>query len=185
MLKFSYVGDYNKDVNSGLQGQQFRNLIGVCFLIEPPFKSSPNDRMLPSFRRGAIYLLESIHGSWNRYFYFYFWEALGFEATLPQLCTFPHGFTRTNTCPIETSNGICLGCDVCECHAKFQIDGESFAHMDQQKTCLGYVAPKPQWWQMSSFGSWAGSIVHKLRPHSHVRINPKIANFANPKLFTW
>ena len=27
---------------------------GVGFLIEPPLKSSPNDKMLPSIKRGAI-----------------------------------------------------------------------------------------------------------------------------------
>jgi hypothetical protein len=27
---------------------------------------------------------------------------------------------------------------------------DSFAHRDQQKICLGYVAPKPRRWQMSS-----------------------------------
>ena len=53
-MKFRYVGDYNKSVNSGLEGQQFRNKIGVGVLIEPP-----NDKMLPSFKRGAISLLKS------------------------------------------------------------------------------------------------------------------------------
>ena len=29
--------------------------------IEPPLKSSPHDKMLPSFKRGAIYLPKSVH----------------------------------------------------------------------------------------------------------------------------
>ena len=35
--------------------------LGLVFLIEPPLKSSLNDQMLPSFKRGAIYLLKSTH----------------------------------------------------------------------------------------------------------------------------
>ena len=51
------------NVNSGLEGQHFKNQIEVGFPIEPPLKSSPNDKMLSSFNRGAIYLLKSNHTS--------------------------------------------------------------------------------------------------------------------------
>ena len=60
---FCYVGDYNKNVNSGFEEKQFRNCIRVDFAIEPPLKSSQNDKMLPSFKRGTIYLLKSAHKS--------------------------------------------------------------------------------------------------------------------------
>jgi hypothetical protein len=56
---------------------------------------------------------------------------------------------------------------------------------DQRKTCLGYVAPKPQRWQMSSFGSWVDSIVNQLRAHSHIWIYPKIIHFVESKSSTW
>ena len=94
----------------------------------------------------------------------------------------PHRFTPTNTCPIKNSNGKCLGYVAFECHAYFHNTWESFVHKDQQRTCLGYVAPKPQRWQMSNFGWKTSFIVNKLRPHSHIWINPKIANFFESKL---
>ena len=97
----------------------------------------------------------------------------------------PHGFTPTNTCPIKNSKGRCLGYVAFECHANFQINWESFAHRDQQKTCLEYAAPKPRKWQMSRFGSWTAFIVHQLRAHSHIWTNPKIANSIESKLDTW
>ena len=43
--------------------------------------------MLPSFKTGATYLLKLAHNSWNHYFVI-FWEALQFEATVPQLRTY-------------------------------------------------------------------------------------------------
>ena len=36
----------------------------------------------------------------------------------------------------------CLGYVVFECHANSHINWESFAHRDQQKTCLRYATPK-------------------------------------------
>jgi hypothetical protein len=56
-LKFSYVAYYNRNVNSGFGGQHFRNEMGVALLIEPPLKSSPNDKMLPLFKRGGALCL--------------------------------------------------------------------------------------------------------------------------------
>ena len=44
MLELCYIGDYNRIVDSGLEGQQFRNEIRVGFFIEPPLKSSPEER---------------------------------------------------------------------------------------------------------------------------------------------
>ena len=56
-------------------------------MIEPPPKSPPNDKVLASFMRGAIYLLKSTHKSWKHCFVT-LWEALQIEATKPQLHTF-------------------------------------------------------------------------------------------------
>ena len=61
---------------------------------------------------------------------------------MPKLPTFPHGFTPTNTCLTKNFNGRCLGYVAFECHAHFHINWVSFAHRDQQKTCLKYDAPK-------------------------------------------
>ena len=124
--------DYNRNVNSGLEGQHFRNYIGVGIFITTPLKSSPNDKMLPSFKEGAIYLLKLAHKSWKPLFCdflgsFAIW---GDDASVAHL---PHGFTPTNTCPTINSNNTCLGYDVFECHANFQNNWESFAHREQQK----------------------------------------------------
>ena len=88
-LKFCYVGCYNRNINSDLEGQQFRYSTAIDFLSEPPLKSSPNvKKWLPSFKRGATYLLRPTHKPWSHYFVNFLWEALQFEATMPQLCTF-------------------------------------------------------------------------------------------------
>ena len=55
MLKLNYVGDYNMNVNSGIEGHHSRNYIMVGFFIKHPLKSPPNDKMLP---RGAIYFTQ-------------------------------------------------------------------------------------------------------------------------------
>ena len=47
----------------------------------------------------------------------------------------------------------CLGYVVFECHANSHINWESFAHRDQQKTCLRYATPKLRSQKTSSFGS--------------------------------
>jgi hypothetical protein len=44
-----------------LRGDNLGSYMGVGFLIEPPLKSSPNDKMLPLFKRRAIYLLKLAH----------------------------------------------------------------------------------------------------------------------------
>ena len=43
----------NRSVNSGPEGQQFRNEIRVGFLIEPPLKSSPNEKLLGLVHTGS------------------------------------------------------------------------------------------------------------------------------------
>ena len=86
---------------------------------------------------------------------------------------------------LKSSNIIFLGHVAFECHANFQINWKSLAHRDRQKNCLGYVAPKPWRWQMSSFGLLVGSIINQSRAHSHIWNNPKIINFVEPTLSTW
>ena len=47
-----------------LRGNNLEIKLGlVNFLIESPLKSSPNDKMLLSFKRGAIYLLKATYKS--------------------------------------------------------------------------------------------------------------------------
>ena len=104
-----------------------------------------------------------------------------------------HGFTPIITCPIKKSDKKCLEYVVFECCAKFKVNWESLAHRAAKKHVLGYVAPKPQRWQMSSFGLWIASIVTQLRTNSHIWINLKITNFVESnhphgmiyKTWTW
>ena len=140
-----------------LKGQKFKTSIGVGILIKPPLKSSPNDKMLPSFKRWAIYLLKPTHKSWNYYVLgsFAIW---GNNATTMHL---PHGFTPTNTCPTKNSNGRCLGYAMFECHANFQINWESLhIGINKKKTCLGYATLKPRRWQISNTCSWTGPTIN-------------------------
>ena len=44
MLKIGFVAKINRNVSSGLEGQQCRNEIGVGFLINPSLKLSPNEK---------------------------------------------------------------------------------------------------------------------------------------------
>ena len=50
MLKFCYLGGYDRIFNSGLEGNIVKVKLGVGVLIEPPLKSSPKDKMLTSFK---------------------------------------------------------------------------------------------------------------------------------------
>ena len=115
MLKFYCMGYYNWNVDSGLPGQYFRNEIGVGFLIEPPLKSSPNNKMLLLSKRGAIYLLKSAQKSWSRYF----GEALEFEVVVPQLRTFHMDLHPPTHAQLNILMDFYLGYDVFECHANF------------------------------------------------------------------
>ena len=121
-----------------LWGNNLRIKLGLVVFIKPPLKSSPNDKMLPSFERGAIYPLKLAHKSWNHYFVS-FWEFLQFEATVPQLHTFHMDSRPPSTCPTKYSNIRSLRNVAFECWAKFQINWESFAHRDQQKHMFRYV----------------------------------------------
>ena len=80
MLNFCYVRDYDKNVTSGLKGRQFRICIGVGLFIKPTLKSSPSNKMLPSLK--STHNLETIN------YFVIFWEALQFEAVVPQLHIF-------------------------------------------------------------------------------------------------
>ena len=64
-----------------------------------------------------------------------FLEALQFQAMVSQLRTFYMDIAHTHTCPARNSNNIFEGYAMFDCHANFYINWESFAQMDQQKTC--------------------------------------------------
>lgn len=70
-----------------LRGGGLEIKLGFGFLIESPLKLAPNDKTLLSYKRGAIYLLNSSHTSWNHYFVISRGE-LQFESTMQQLSTF-------------------------------------------------------------------------------------------------
>jgi hypothetical protein len=80
----------------------------------------------------------------------YLWKTLQFEATVSQLRTFHmnlhhQGMWKFKNRTVDVKDIVWLG--VVQVYSD-QLD--SFAHRDQQKICLGYVAPKPRRWQMSS-----------------------------------
>ena len=56
----------------------------------------------------------------------------------------------------------------------FRSSWESFAHKDQQQTCLGYAAHKLWRWQILSKHLWIGFTINHLRAHYHIwNFNPK------------
>ena len=59
MLEFYYLRDYNRNVNSGLEGNKLYIKLGLIFFIKSPLKSSPSEELLPLYKRGAIHLLKS------------------------------------------------------------------------------------------------------------------------------
>ena len=79
---------------------------------------------------------------------------------------FAHAFTSTDMCPIEVSNGRCLGNNVFECPANFCIGWESFARRDQPKKmmCLRYVALLNSHMPLKCGGDKCQAGVHELIP---------------------
>jgi hypothetical protein len=118
-------------IYSGLEGHWFRNWIRVCFLIEPSLKSSPDDEMLPSFKRGSNTPIQIRSRILKPSFAEYFGEALQFEATVPQLRTFHTDLHPSNTSPTKNSNNRFLGYVTFECHANVHINREPFAHKEK------------------------------------------------------
>jgi hypothetical protein len=145
-LKFCYVVYLNRNINSGLEEQE----IWVGLFIAPSLKTSSNEKWLPSFKIGEIDLLKLAHKSWNLYFVIFLgsFAMWGSGATIAHLL---HRFTPTNT----NSNSRCLEFVVFESHANFQINWEPFAHINQQRTCLRNIAPKPRRWH-----SWRNSNIN-------------------------
>ena len=167
-----------------LRGNNLEIKFGLVFFIKTPLKQSSNDKMLPSFKAGAIYLLTSTYKSLKPLFGGFF----GKLCNLRQQChnyTPSTWITPTNTCPTKNSNRRCLGDVAFECHANFRWVGNHFHIGINKKTYLGNVALKPQRWQMSRFDSCIGSIVNQLRAHSHIWTNPKITNYIESRLSTW
>ena len=73
-----------------------------------------------------------------------FWVALQFEVAVPQLRTSHMDFTPTNTCPTKNPNKRCSEYVAFECHAKFKINPELFAHRDRRKcpACIRGTVPQ-------------------------------------------
>ena len=130
-LKSCYVGDYNKNINSGYEGcYKIRNYVGVGFLIEHLLESSLNCKTLPLFKRGA---LKTTHKFWNRYFVI-LWK--GLHKNLRPRCHNCAPSTWIYTPPTHVQLEIrmvdVLGYVVFECHANFQSNWELFACKDQE-----------------------------------------------------
>ena len=89
MLKICYVAKINRNVNSGLEGQQCRNEIGVGFLINPSLKLSPNEKNVTLIqKRGNIQYTYSNQLTSLETIILYFLGSFAIEAVVPQLCTF-------------------------------------------------------------------------------------------------
>ena len=150
------------------------------FVIRPSFRSSPNDKMLPSLKQGMIYLLKSTQRFGTHYF-----VTLGKLCNLKQQCrdcaTSTWIYTHQHMSNYEFQQ---LGCTAFECRSNFQTNWESFAHRDQQNM-QGFAAPKPWRWQMSNSGLWTGSIINQSRAHSHIWTNRKITSSIESKSFMW
>ena len=154
MLEFCYVGDYNRNVNSDMGGNNLEFKLGLLFYHTFTQILSKYQR----WKEGQCTYSNQLTNLETLFCDFLGSIAIwGNNATTLHL---PHGFTPTNTCPTKSSNGRCLRYCVFECHANFQINWESLAHRDQQRTCFRYVAPKPWRWQMSSMHPWTSSIVN-------------------------
>ena len=81
LLKICYVGDYNRNVDGGLEGQQFKKLNWGWLFDQPStqvISNWHNDTLVQ--KRGII--LKLAHKSRNPYF-LNFWEALQSEAAMP------------------------------------------------------------------------------------------------------
>ena len=125
-----------------------------------------------------------------------FLGSFAIKGNVAEIAHLLHGCTPTNTCPIKNFNTWCLRYVAFECNMNFHINWESFGHKEQPKNnkiyllllhikCLGFDAPKLRKWRMSSFGSWTGSTINRLKAHSCIEINQKIANALYSNLSTW
>ena len=140
MLKLYYVGDNDRNVNSGIARQLFRIYIGVAYFYQTSFHIIFKRQIVTYVqKRGNVptqinsLILKPL-----------FCEFLGSFAIWGAVVTTPHlshGCTPTNTFPTKISNGRCLQYVVFECHANFQIILESFAHRDQQKNIPRMCCP--------------------------------------------
>ena len=103
-----------------------------------------------------IYLLNTTYKSWNQCFVI-FWEALQFEAAMPQLRTFHMGYTPTNTCPTKNPNCRFLGYVAFEFHEIFTSIGNilhitiNIKNMLKNMLPLNYGGGKCQVWFVERF----------------------------------
>ena len=87
MLKCYYVGDYNRNVNGGLEEQQLRNEIGVDFFYQTSTQMISKWQNITLVQKRVNIPTQINSQSWHRYFVI-FWEALQLGAVMPQLRTF-------------------------------------------------------------------------------------------------
>ena len=151
-------------------------------MIELTLKSSPNDKVLPSFNDN---IPTKINSQTLKPLFCDFVGNFAIWGSVATIMHLLHGFTPTDTCPTKNSNNRCLGYVVFECHANFQINWESLTNRINKKTRLGYATPKSWRWQMSSMHSWTRSTVNHLRAHYPIWINPKTTNFVESRLSMW
>ena len=68
--RFCNVAYYNRNVNIGLEGEQFNLELKLDWFFEQTFAQIISKwQMLSSFKRGAIYLLKSSHKFWYHYYF--------------------------------------------------------------------------------------------------------------------
>ena len=131
MSKFYYVRDYKRIVNSGCEGQRFRNYMRVGFFYRTSTQiNSKRQNVTLIQKRGNIYsnqltYLETII-LWFLGKFCNFMQGCHNWAPSTWISTYQHN-------PTKNSNGRCLGHVAFECHTKFHINWESFAHRNQQK----------------------------------------------------
>ena len=133
-----------------LKGNNLKIKLGLVFLsnLHSNQLQMPNITLIQ--KRDAIHLLKSIHKSWKLFFFSFSGKLCNLRQQCHN-CALSTWIYTHQQMSNQNSNGGCLGYVAFECHANFHINWESFAHRDQHKTCLGYVAPIPRRWQMSSF----------------------------------
>ena len=140
MMKFYYLGDSNRNVNRGLNGQQFR----IFLFLSNLHSNHLQMKNVTLIQKSGNTPLKSPHNP-ETIIFVIFWEALQFEAHDATAAHLPHGFMPTKTCPTKIFNGGCLGYVAFLVSCKLFISIGNHLHIVvNRKTCLGYVASKPQ-----------------------------------------
>ena len=162
-LNFRYWGSFIYEIIIRLstlvsRGYNLQNKLGLVFWYDLHSNHLQWQTFTFIQKRGSI--PTQINSQILKPVYMILWEILAIWCKGATTTHLPRGFTPTNTCLTSNYDNRCLGYVAFECHANFHINWESFVHRDQQKTCLGLVAPKAWRWQMSSKCLRTGSIVN-------------------------